>query len=138
MMFNSKNLGALIVAEEPHVKSWEDGQYNILNMSIEETFGLGSEPARRTGTVAESGTVRPNECANRLTRCATWSLRPAEQQSPRARTRGPGLTVPPTKHACRKGRWRQLFPVRERRLNSVQTHGPIRRRSFVRGEARNI
>jgi len=36
MMFNSKNLGALIVAEEPHVKSWEDGQYNILNMSIED------------------------------------------------------------------------------------------------------
>ena len=24
LMFNSKNLGALIVAEEPHVKSWED------------------------------------------------------------------------------------------------------------------
>jgi hypothetical protein len=38
-MFNSKNLGALIVAEEPQVKSWEDGQYNIQNMSIEETAG---------------------------------------------------------------------------------------------------
>jgi len=38
MMFNSRNLGALIVAEEPHVKSWEDGQYNIMNMSIEETY----------------------------------------------------------------------------------------------------
>lgn len=40
VMFNSKNLGALIVAEEPeepHVKSWEDGQYSIQNMSIEET-----------------------------------------------------------------------------------------------------
>ena len=34
-MFNSKNLGAIIEAETPHVKSWEDGQYNILNMSIE-------------------------------------------------------------------------------------------------------
>ena len=42
MMFNSRNLGALIVAEEPHVKSWEDGQYNILNMSIEETAETGS------------------------------------------------------------------------------------------------
>jgi hypothetical protein len=41
MMFNSRNLGALIVAEEPHVKSWEDGQYNILNMSIEESFDWG-------------------------------------------------------------------------------------------------
>ena len=41
MMFNSRNLGALIVAEEPHVKSWQDGQYNILNMSIEEAAGIG-------------------------------------------------------------------------------------------------
>ena len=37
LMFNSKNLGAIIEAETPHVKSWEDGQYNILNMSIEST-----------------------------------------------------------------------------------------------------
>ena len=34
-MFNSKNLGAIIEAQAPQVKSWEDGQYNILNMSIE-------------------------------------------------------------------------------------------------------
>ncbi len=40
MMFNSRNLGALIVDEDPHVKSWEDGQYNIMNMSIEETYGF--------------------------------------------------------------------------------------------------
>ena len=50
LMFNSKNLGAVIVAYEPHVKSWEDGQYNILNMSIEEhcDVGMGRQgrPAR--------------------------------------------------------------------------------------------
>jgi hypothetical protein len=40
-MFNSKNLGALIVQEDPHVKSWEDGQHNMNNMSIEETYGFG-------------------------------------------------------------------------------------------------
>ena len=40
MMFNSKNLGALIVDEDPHVKSW-DGQYNIQNMSVEETYVFG-------------------------------------------------------------------------------------------------
>jgi hypothetical protein len=40
MMFNSRNLGALIVDEDPHVKSWEDGQYNIQHMSIEETRSL--------------------------------------------------------------------------------------------------
>src|SRR5512146_3092915 len=61
LMFNSKNLGALIVAEEPHVKSWEDGQYNILNMSIEEHCDVGIGPAGRTGAVAKNGTVRPNE-----------------------------------------------------------------------------
>jgi hypothetical protein len=61
MMFNSRNLGALIVAEEPHVKSWEDGQYNILNMSIEEAFGLGSQPVGRAVTVTKNGKARPNE-----------------------------------------------------------------------------
>src|SRR4051812_47719780 len=40
MMFNSRNLGASIVDEDPHVKSWEDGQYNIQHMSIEETRSL--------------------------------------------------------------------------------------------------
>ncbi len=42
MMFNSRNLGALIVDEDPHVKSWEDSQCNIQNMSIEETYGFGN------------------------------------------------------------------------------------------------
>jgi len=49
MMFNSKNLGALIVQEEPHVKSWEDGQYSIQNMSIEETYGFGRRPHSTLG-----------------------------------------------------------------------------------------
>jgi hypothetical protein len=54
-MFNSKNLGAIIEAETPHVKSWEDGQYNILNMSIEESYGVamsrqgGPARSRRSG-----------------------------------------------------------------------------------------
>lgn len=61
MMFNSKNLGALIVAEEPHVKSWEDGQYNITNMSIEETFGFGILQEGQAIAVAKNVKVRPNE-----------------------------------------------------------------------------
>ena len=40
LMFNSKNLGAL-VQEDPHVRSWEDGQSNMNHMSIEETYGFG-------------------------------------------------------------------------------------------------
>ena len=61
MMFNSKNLGALIVAEETHVKSWEDGQYNILNMGIEETFGFGILQEGQAIAVAKNVKVRPNE-----------------------------------------------------------------------------
>ncbi len=61
IMFNSRNLGALIVAEEPTVKSWEDGQYNIQNMSIEETYGFGILQEGQAVSVAQNGTVRPNE-----------------------------------------------------------------------------
>ena len=61
MMFNSRNLGALIVAEEPHVKSWEDGQYNILNMSIEETYGFGILQEGQAIAIAKNVKGRPNE-----------------------------------------------------------------------------
>ena len=61
LMFNSKNLGALIVDEDPHVKSWEDGQYNILNMSVEETFGLGILQEGQAIAVAKNVKIRPNE-----------------------------------------------------------------------------
>lgn len=61
MMFNSKNLGALIVDEDPHVKSWEDGQYNIMNMSIEETYGFGILNEGQAIAVAKNVKVRPNE-----------------------------------------------------------------------------
>jgi hypothetical protein len=35
IMFNSRNLGALIVDEKPHVKSWDEPQYSIHNLGIE-------------------------------------------------------------------------------------------------------
>ena len=40
-MFNSRNLGALIVDEKPHVKSWDEPQYSIQNLAIEESYGFG-------------------------------------------------------------------------------------------------
>lgn len=61
MLFNSKNLGALIVDEEPHVKSWEDGQFNLQNMSIEETYGFGILNEGQAIAVAKNVKVRPNE-----------------------------------------------------------------------------
>jgi hypothetical protein len=39
IMFNSRNLGALIVDEKPHVKSWDEPQYSIQNLGIEESYG---------------------------------------------------------------------------------------------------
>ena len=65
-MFNSRNLGALIVAEEPHVKSWEDGQYNIQNMSIEETYGFGILQEGQAVAVAKNVKIRPNEFVVRI------------------------------------------------------------------------
>jgi hypothetical protein len=61
MMFNSRNRGALIVDEDPHVKSWEDGQYNIMNMSIEETYGFGILNEGQAIAVAKNVKIRPNE-----------------------------------------------------------------------------
>jgi len=61
LMFNSRNLGALIVDEDPHVKSWEDGQYNIQNMSVEETYGFGILNEGQAIAVAKNVKIRPNE-----------------------------------------------------------------------------
>ncbi|MCU1250738.1 MAG: hypothetical protein JWQ49_3767 [Edaphobacter sp.] len=48
IMFNSRNLGALIVDEKPHVKSWDEPQYSIHNLGIEESYGFGVAQ-RRSG-----------------------------------------------------------------------------------------
>jgi len=40
-MFNSRNLGALIVDQEPHVNEWEEPQFGIRNIGIEEKYGFG-------------------------------------------------------------------------------------------------
>ena len=41
MMFNSQNLGALIVKEDPHVVAWDDNRYGIQKMAI----SLSASPA---------------------------------------------------------------------------------------------
>ena len=44
MMFNSQNLGALVVKEDPHVNAWDDARYGIQEMTIEESESVaGSE-----------------------------------------------------------------------------------------------
>ena len=101
IMFNSRNLGALIVAEEPHVKSWEDGQYNIQNMSIEETMAsASSRKARPSPSPRTSRSVLYQVSPSRLTTAVSRARpnRPARNRNTRAvripdRRRSGGLTA---------------------------------------------
>jgi hypothetical protein len=61
MMFNSKNLGALIVHEEPQVKTVEDNRYALTEMTIEETYGFGILNEGQAIAVAKNVSVLPNE-----------------------------------------------------------------------------
>jgi hypothetical protein len=60
-MFNSRNLGALIVDEKPHVKSWDEPQYSIQNLGIEESYGFGVLNEGQAIAVAKNVKVRQNE-----------------------------------------------------------------------------
>jgi hypothetical protein len=61
MMFDSKNLGALVVSEDPHVNSWTEPQFNINNIGIEESYGLTIlNEAQAVGT-AKNVAIKPNE-----------------------------------------------------------------------------
>jgi hypothetical protein len=61
IMFNSRNLGALIVDERPHVKSWDEPQYSIQNLGIEESYGFGVLNEGQAIAVAKNVKVRQNE-----------------------------------------------------------------------------
>jgi hypothetical protein len=61
LMFNSRNLGALIVAEEPHVKSFEDSRYGLQELHIEETYGFGILNEGLSIGSALNIKIRPNE-----------------------------------------------------------------------------
>ena len=40
LMFNSQNLGALIVDKEPFIRSWDEPGFDIQNIGIEESYGF--------------------------------------------------------------------------------------------------
>jgi hypothetical protein len=61
IMFNSRNLGALIVDERPHVKSWDEPRYSIQNLGIEESYGFGVLNEGQAIAVAKNVKVRQNE-----------------------------------------------------------------------------
>lgn len=61
MMFDSKNLGALIVEKDPHVKSWDEQLYDIHNVGIEESYGMGILNEGQGIAVAKNVRVKSNE-----------------------------------------------------------------------------
>ena len=90
LMFNSKNLGALIVQEDPHVRSWEDGQYNMNHMSIEETYGFGILNEGQSIAVAKNVKIRPNEFTMPARRVFRPGLSTTEARKNLARARRTG------------------------------------------------
>jgi hypothetical protein len=73
IMFNSRNLGALIVDEKPHVKSWEEPQYGIQNVGIEESYGFGVLNEGQAIAVAKNVKVRQNEMSTPASHHLGWS-----------------------------------------------------------------
>jgi hypothetical protein len=82
LICNSKSLGALIVQEDRHVRRWEDGQYNMNHMSIEETYGFGILNEGQAIAVAKHVKIRPNEFTCRHAASSTCRRRttPAPDQ----------------------------------------------------------
>jgi hypothetical protein len=61
VIFNSTNLGALIVDQDPHVNSWDDPMYDLRNISIEESYGLALINEGQAIGTAKNIKLRPNE-----------------------------------------------------------------------------
>jgi hypothetical protein len=49
------------VDERPHVKSWDEPQYSIQNLGIEESYGFGALNEGQAVAVAKNVKVRQNE-----------------------------------------------------------------------------
>ena len=121
MMFNSRNLGALIVDERPHVREWDEPGMGIQNVGIEESYGFGVLNEGQAIAVARNIRVRPNEFsgvahpwsardlkspASRLLRtsiassAATWGPRAKLEVRPARRWRGPYPAGGGVSHKC--------------------------------------
>jgi hypothetical protein len=72
MMFNSANLGALIVKHDPEIKSWEDNFYGIQSIGIDEQYGFGIINDGQAIAVARNVRVVPNEFVLLVRTVAEW------------------------------------------------------------------
>lgn len=90
IMFNSQNLGALIVDKDPRVLEWTEPQYTITKMQIEETYGLAIMNEGQGIITAKNIKVAANKIADdNLYATASVTL-PSGLQDPE----GPGIASP--------------------------------------------
>jgi hypothetical protein len=61
LLFDSKQLGALIVDEDPHVNAFDEKQFGLHNMMIEECYGFGILNEGQAIGVAKNIAIKPNE-----------------------------------------------------------------------------
>jgi hypothetical protein len=61
MLFDRRNLGALIVDEDAHVNSWKEPAFDISNIALEETYGFGIINEGQAISIAKNIAIRPNE-----------------------------------------------------------------------------
>ena len=85
------------------MKSWEDGQYNILNMSVEETFGLGILQEGQAIAVAKNVKIQMNEFVMTVPYEVSSSLAATSLARGRAGRRPGGFRLPSTLRCFRPG-----------------------------------
>jgi len=95
IMCNSKNLGALIVDEEPHVREWDEPQYNINNLAIEESYGFGVLNEGQAIAVAKNVHVVSNDLNPQARKTECSSPRAVAGFSFTAANGDPRLAAPP-------------------------------------------
>ena len=78
-MFNSRNLGALIGDQEPHVNEWEEPQFGIRNMGIEEKY-LSSACSTGFTIAAASLSLCTARCRHRRCSVTIWCRQKLNQR----------------------------------------------------------
>jgi hypothetical protein len=61
LMFDSRNLGALVVQQDPQMKDWNDSRYGLTYMAIDEIYGIAILNEAQGVAIARNVKVRPNE-----------------------------------------------------------------------------
>ncbi len=65
IMFNSRNLGALIVDEKPHLKSWDEPQYSIQNLESKRATGSACSTKVRQSLLPRTLSSERSRCRRR-------------------------------------------------------------------------